>query len=82
MMDLKCWQQLQDDRDKAGRIAERMAGVLDAALVNLKREFGCTSLKDAARLLKELEREEDAAARKFDGALAKFVAEHEEKFRD
>lgn len=57
--------------------AERAQGALSEVLGRLKKQFGCASVKEGKKKLRELERDSERAAEAFSAALAAFKEEHQ-----
>jgi hypothetical protein len=52
--------------------AERAQGALDQLLARLKEEFDCSNLKEAKRLLDDLESKRDRAQKSFQEAMTNY----------
>ncbi len=61
--------------EKYKKESDRAAGALDAAMKQLKKEFGCDTLQEAKRELKRLEKEEADAKQGYERLLAEFEKE-------
>lgn len=55
--------------------ADKAQGALDRVLAELKKDFGCSSLKRARRLMARLERKDRVLAKRLDKALERFARE-------
>lgn len=68
---------LQETVRSANSEAERAEGALTEVLARLKRDFGCSSIKDAKRKLQELENDSETAKERFETALTEFKKEYQ-----
>jgi hypothetical protein len=72
---LAAYNAIKQQAEKAQRAADRAAGALDAAMLQLKTEFGCDSIEAAESLLIDLKAEAADAAKAADNALDNFEQE-------
>ena len=63
---------LKDERDKLQREADRAEGALQQIRERLQQEFEVSSLKEAERLLRKLEKEEQEAEREAEEKLTEY----------
>lgn len=70
-IDLKTYQRLKDKAESAQREADRAAGALEQIGERLKKEFGCSSVKDARKILQRTSAEEGQLEEECEAALAK-----------
>lgn len=75
MRDSDRYKRLKRATDAARRDRDKAAGVLESLMDELKRDYGCETLKDAKALLKRKDREADAAIAAFRKAADEFEAE-------
>jgi len=64
--------------ESAQQKADQADGAQKEIMKQLKREFGCDTLAEAKKKLKQLEKQESVSKKAFDDALAEF----EEKWSD
>jgi type II secretory pathway component PulJ len=76
MLDLKRFQSLQERVEELQREASKAQGALEQLKKDLKKEFGCKTIKAAKVVLKKLEWEEQQKEQEF----ALLLAEFEEQF--
>ena len=74
-VDLKKFEQLKSKADKLERDKARAEGALAQTLKRIEDEFGCRSLAEAERLLKQMEKEAEAAEQAYNKAMDEFEAE-------
>ena len=72
MADLKDLLALKERVESLRREADKAAGALEQSMRRLKEEFGCGSIKEAEKLLKELKAEEEESKDQFDREFEKF----------
>ena len=77
-MDLRAYQDLQEQIKSKQSEVDRLRGALDAAKADLKKETGCADLKSAKTQLEALTQEELEAQTLYQQRLAKF----ERKWKD
>lgn len=58
--------------ESAQQKADQAEGAIGEVMKQLKREFGCSTLNESKRKLKQLERQEVESKGKFDNAVEKF----------
>lgn len=58
--------------ESAQQKADQADGAIGEVMKQLKREFGCSTLNEAKRKLKQLEKQEVESKEKFDSAVEKF----------
>lgn len=61
---------------------DRAAGQLDGVMARLLKDFGCSTIEQAEKLVNKLEREAAVAEREFDDAAEKFQKEFDEHFAE
>lgn len=64
--------------EAAQQESDKAEGALGEVMNQIKDEFGCNTLNEAKRKLKQLRKQEEASKKDFDDALEKF----EEKWQD
>jgi hypothetical protein len=64
------------------RKADKASGVLSEQMKRLKKEFGCNSLEEAEKLLKKLEREQEAELRELEKHIEAFEKEYLDVLQD
>ena len=74
-IDVAEYQKLKAKVDRARADADKAVGALDQMKIELKKEFDCDSLEDAAELLKKLELEEKAIMKEYEEGLAEFESQ-------
>lgn len=74
MIDLREYERLKARAADLERGASHAEGEHAAALKRLAKEFGCSSMAEAKKLLAALDEQEKAAADKFAKELTKFSA--------
>jgi predicted nuclease with TOPRIM domain len=62
--------------------ADKAEGALEQTMLQLKKEFGCTSLKDAKEKLAELEKEKSKLEKQFAKAVEEFETEFSDKLNE
>lgn len=75
MDDLEKFTRLKAKVASMAREADKARGALDRIMEQLNEEFGCSSVKQAEKLLAKLEREREEAERTARRALKKFEEE-------
>ena len=58
--------------ESAQQKADQAEGAIGEVMKQLEREFGCSTLNEAKRKLKQLEKQEVESKEKFDSAVEKF----------
>jgi len=58
--------------ESAQQKADQADGAIGEVMKQLKKEFGCSTLNEAKRKLKQLEKQEVESKEKFDSAVEKF----------
>lgn len=74
-VNLKKYQRLKEKADEAKRQQERAIGVLQTLFKELKTKFGCSTLDEAKKKLKEMEAERDTLEASFKKKLAAYEKE-------
>jgi len=77
-MTTETYLRLKKEVEQAQREAERARGALEQLIVQLKKEFGCGSVKEAKTALQALCEEREMALNKLKRALK----EYEEKWKN
>jgi predicted nucleic acid-binding Zn-ribbon protein len=77
-MDLKLFEKLKADVEKAQRESDRAEGVFSNLMERLRKEHDCETLEDAAKKVEDLKNQLKKADRSFDDALDNF----EEKWQE
>jgi len=62
--------------------ADQAEGALGEVMKQLKRDFGCSTLVEAKKKLKQLEKQEASSQKEFDSAVKKFEEDWEENESD
>ena len=75
----KEYKRLKRMADEAKTESDRAQGQLDAAMATLKNEFGCSNMKQAEKVLEELNAEMEKAQEDYDKAKKKFEEEWSER---
>lgn len=75
MLSIEEFRALQQQVDRHKRERDQAAGALEELLKRLKAEFGCDDLKQAKKLLAELQAEAERLEAKYKTRLTKFVRE-------
>jgi predicted nucleic acid-binding Zn-ribbon protein len=73
------YEELKSQADQLKQQISRAEGALEQHMTRLKKEFGCSTLADAKRKLKELETAAEEASEAFDTAAAEFQEEWGDK---
>ena len=58
--------------------ADQAKGALQEIMKQLKKEFGCNTLQEAKKKLKQLERQKKSSKKEFDEAVEKFEEDWKE----
>lgn len=77
-INLEEYQELKTKVIKAQADADKAAGALERAEVELKAEHGCDDLKAAEKLLKKLEQDEKTAEKEYVAAMDGFKRDWDE----
>ncbi len=80
-MDLKRYDQLKQQADRARRDHDRAEGALGQLLGKLKADHGCGSIEDARALLKRLGDEVKREGQAFEKVMEDFEAEWGEQLK-
>ncbi len=78
---LKKYTRLKKDVEVARQRADREQGALDQLMKTLKKDFDCTTLKQAQKKLKNLQEQEVEAKEEFVEAMEEFEEKWEEKLQ-
>ena len=78
---LKKYTRLKKDVEVARQRADREQGALDQLMKTLKKDFDCTTLKQAQKKLKNLQEQEVEAKEEFMEAMEEFEEKWEEKLQ-
>ena len=78
---LKKYTRLKKDVEVARQRADREQGALDQLMKTLKKDFECTTLKQAQKKLKNLQEQEVEAKEEFVEAMEEFEEKWEEKLQ-
>jgi hypothetical protein len=81
MIDLKRFAKIKQQAEEAKSEADRARGALEQLMARLKKEFGCTTLKQAKRLLRKKIEERDYAEALFNEALRAFESEYKDALK-
>ena len=73
---------LKGQVEEATQQANRAEGALGETMKQLKREFGCSTLSEAKKKLKQLKKEEETSKKKFDSAFEQFEEDWSGKLID
>lgn len=68
--------------ESAQQQADQAEGALGEVMKQLKKEFGCTTLKEAKKKLKQLERQKESSKEDFETAVEKFEDDWSEKLEE
>lgn len=74
-INLKTYQALKERVNEASRERDKAEGVLETLKAELKKEFKCTTIKEAKKLLKELKENLEKDEKQFEKDLAAFEKE-------
>ncbi len=72
MIDEKEFRKLKQRADDAKEAKARAAGQLDAAMSRLEEDFGCKTIKEAEKKVKQLTKDATSAEAAYETALADF----------
>jgi len=75
MISVTRYEELKRMVDDQKRVADRAAGALDRVMIQLKEDFGCSTLKQAVEKEKKLKKEAEKVEAEFKTALEKFELE-------
>ena len=78
---LKKYTRLKKDVEAARQRADREQGALDQLMKTLKKDFDCTTLKQAQKKLKNLQEQEVEAKEEFVEAMEEFEEKWQEKLQ-
>ncbi len=78
---LKKYTRLKKDVEVARQRADREQGALDQLMKTLKKDFNCTTLKQAQKKLKNLQEQEVEAKEEFVEAMEEFEEKWQEKLQ-
>lgn len=81
-MDEAAYKKLKSRVEAARQTRDRAAGQLDGIMARLQTEFKCSTIEEAEKLAKKLERDAVVAEREFDEAAAQFERDWGEHLRD
>ena len=76
MIDLKTYNKLKAAVDEKQSEADKAAGAFEQALLQLKKEFGCSTVEEAKIKLAELEEKEKVTAKAYEKCLAEFIEKY------
>jgi hypothetical protein len=65
--------------EKIRRDADRASGAYDQGLAQLKKDFGCTTLEEAQKLLEKLKKDTELSRQNYQTALKTFEAKWGDK---
>ena len=68
--------------ESAQQETDKAEGALGEVMKQLKTEFGCTTLKEGKRKLKQLEIQEASSKEEFDNAVEKFEDDWSEELEE
>lgn len=74
-IDIKKFQELKSRVEEATREKNKATGVLETLKEELQNEFGCKTIKEAKKLLKELQAKQRKAENQFNRELEDFEKE-------
>jgi predicted nucleotide-binding protein (sugar kinase/HSP70/actin superfamily) len=72
MMDIAEFNQLKANVDKLTRERDKAQGAFEQSLVELEKEFGCKTIKEAVALQEKLAQQASKAERDYEKALSAF----------
>ena len=75
---LKTYTQLKEQVDAAQRRADKAQGEYDANMKRLKKEFSCSTLAEAKKKHKQLEKQEAGLTEKLESA----IEDYQEKWKE
>lgn len=78
MSTLQKYLQLKKKVDQSQQEADKAEGALEQVIKQLKKEFGCTTLEEAKKKLKILERQQQKAETEFGDAVEEFEEKWDE----
>ncbi len=78
---LKKYMKLKKDVEVSRQRADREQGALDQLMKTLKKDFNCTTLKQAQKKLKNLQEQEVEAKEEFVEVMEEFEEKWEEKLQ-
>ena len=76
---LKDYLKLKKEAEEAQQQADKAEGTLEGVMKRLKEEFGCKTLKEAEKKLKELEKIESKSKKDFNTAVEKLEEDWKNK---
>ena len=78
MSDLERYLQLKSQVESAKQQADKAEGALESELKQMKKDFGCDTIEDAKRQLRQYKVKRDKIKAKFDREMERF----EKKWKD
>lgn len=73
---------LKKQVETAQQKADQAEGALGEVMKQLKKEFGCNTLNDAKRKLKQLKKQSESSKEEFQTAFEKFEEDWSDEFED